>query len=219
MRTSVTNERYEAIVDAGLTFFTILVGLKLADLIDDRHGTLGDDKWPCFVMGIAVFLRYVTGSFVHQRAQHVNQPEKHDRQFLFDFAFLMAFGIIAVWACVAETVPDFLCRLMWFTIMAILWTLGYLGFVVAARAHGKPYPLKYLWWILVNAIQLLVFGLAEFRWFPPQATISVLCFGFRSLWIISGAAVLLLFADLRLQLRVHEPPGSGEAASDGPVSF
>lgn len=56
MSTIDTNARYEAIVDAALTFFTILVGLKLADLIDPK-GPLGVDKWPCFITGVAVFLR------------------------------------------------------------------------------------------------------------------------------------------------------------------
>jgi hypothetical protein len=45
----------------------------------------------------------------------VNQPDKHDGQFVFDLVFLIAFGIIAVWSCVTETVPELLGRLMWFT--------------------------------------------------------------------------------------------------------
>jgi hypothetical protein len=208
---SVKNERYESIVDAALTFFTILVGLKLADLIDDRKGTLGHDKWPCFVIGVAVLLRYVTGSYVHQRAQHVNQPDKHDGQFVFDLVFLIAFGIIAVWSCVAETVPEFLGRLMWFTGTAMAWTVGYYGFARAARARRKPYTFKYLWWLGVNSLQLSVFGAEKVLWPPPHPTIRVLCLEFRWLWMVSCASVLLLFLDLLLQLRFHETPVSGEA--------
>jgi hypothetical protein len=206
MTKSVANERYEAIVDAALTFFTILVGLKLADLIDDRHGTLSDDKWPCFVIGVAVFLRYVTGSFVHQRAQHVNQPDEHDWQFLFDFAFLIAFGVIAVWACVADTVPAFLGRLIWFTATAIVWTMGYLGFAIVAKVRHKTYTFRYRWWLLVNVLQILIFWRAKVAWPPSHSTISIVCLDLRWLWLISGAAVLLLFSDLWLQLRFHNRP-------------
>ena len=118
MNASVTNERYESIVEASLIFFTILVGLKLADLVDQKNVTLGGDQWPCFIIGVAFFLRYVTGSYNHQRAQNVNRLEEHDRRFLLDIGFLIAFGVIAVYACEADTVPAFLNRLIGFTATA-----------------------------------------------------------------------------------------------------
>jgi hypothetical protein len=213
MTERLKNERYESIVDAALTFFTILVGLKLADLIDDRKGTLGVDKWPCFIIGVAVFLRYVTGSFAHQRAQHVNQSEKHDVQFLVDFGFLITFGIIAVWACVADTVPEFLHRLIRFTGTAIAWTLGYFLFAFIARARRRPYTFKYVWWLALNIVQYFVFRQAKSIWPPTHPTISVLCFELPWLSVISAASVLLLLADLCLQLGFHKP--RSHAASHG----
>jgi hypothetical protein len=213
MTKSVANERYEAIVDAALTFFTILVGLKLADLIDDRKGTLSVDKWPCFIIGVAVFLRYVTGSFAHQRAQHVNQSEKHDVQFLVDFGFLIAFGVIAVWACVAETVPEFLHRLMRFTGTAIAWTLGYLLFALIAQIRGRPYTYKYAWWLAVNALQYWLFCWAKGAWSSTRPPIRGLCFELPWLSMIAAASVLLLLADLCLQLGFHKP--RNHAASHG----
>jgi len=208
MPESVKNERYEAIVDAALGFFTILVSLKLADLIDDRHATLSDDKWPCFVIGVAVFLRYVTGSAVHQKAQHVNQRGEHDGQFLVDIAFLIAFGVIAVWACVADTVPVFLCRLIWFTSAAFAWSVVYLACALVALAGGKPIELRYLWWLAVNGVQFAVFWWAEHMWSPVSPIISIFGHEFRWLWLISVAAVLVLFWDLALQLRFHKRPTS-----------
>jgi hypothetical protein len=202
MSKSTANERYEGIVDAGLTFFTILVGLKLADLID-RNSLLAENKWPCFVIGVAAFFRYVTGSFVHQRAQHVNQPEKHDWQFLFDFAFLIAFGIIAVWACVAESVPDFLDRSMRFTFTALAWTCGYLLYTLVARARGRASTFKYSPWLVINAVQFYVFWRAQTLWPPAHPTFGVFDQEFQWLWKLSAVSVLLLFVDLCFQLRAH----------------
>jgi hypothetical protein len=213
MSTSIPNERYEAIVDAALTFFTILVGLKLADLIDDKSGKLGGDKWPCFVIGVAVFLRYVTGSFVHQRAQHVNQPDEHDGPFLIDIGFLIAFGIIAVWACVADQVPEFLHRLIVFTATAFAWTIWYLAAAAVAKMRGRAYTFKYSPWFWVNLAQIGVLWGAKALWPPPllQPTARILCLEFRWLWILSLASVALLFWDLWLQLKTHE----SHAASHG----
>jgi hypothetical protein len=203
-----SNSRYEAIVDAALTFFTILVGLKLADLID-KNGALGVDKWPCFIAGVAVLFRYVSGSFNHQRAQYVNQPGQHDGEFLFDIGFLIAFGIIAVWASVAEAVPAFLYRLIVFTVTAFVWTVWNL--VVAKPGSGMK-PFAYSPWFWLNLAQLCVLVGAKVMW-PSHQAIGALGLELRSLWILSVVAVLLLFSDLALQLRHHHPPTTSSTAT------
>jgi hypothetical protein len=212
MSTERANPRYQAIVEAALTFFTILVGLKLADLID-KNGALCEDKWPCFVTGVAVLLRYVTGSFNHQRAQHVNQPGKHDVQFLVDIFFLIAFGIIAVWACVAETVLEFFFRLILFTYTAIGWTIVNFFFELAASVRHKAHTFKFgIGWFVVNLAQLSLLYWAKSE-SSHHALASVRGFEFRWLWVISGFSALILLVDLLLQLTFHNPPKSNAAAS------
>jgi hypothetical protein len=211
MSTNDTNTRYEAIVDAALTFFTILVGLKLADLIDQK-GMIGVDKWPCFIAGVAVLLRYVSGSFNHQRAQYVNQPQQHDRQFLFDLAFLIAFGIIAVWTCESDTVTAFLNRLIVFTAIALAWTVWNLVFARLARASNSQDNFSYLPWFFVNLVQLCVLWGTKIMW-PSGPIISAMGFEYRSLWMLSVVLILLLFWDLQLQLHFHHPLMKSHAAA------
>jgi len=211
-----TNSRYANIVDAALTFFTILVGLKLADLIDSK-GALGEDKWPCFITGVAVFMRYVTGSFNHQKAQYVKRMEHRDRRFSFDLFFLMVFGIMAAWACVADTVPSFLCRLSWFSGIALSWTIC--DTIIESVANDKKprHHSKYAGWIGINLVQLIIFGAATILMSPPSTgwTITVWGVGFRYMSILSAVAVLILLADLRLQLGFHPEQHEGRSKSAG----
>jgi hypothetical protein len=105
--------------------------------------------------------------------------------------------------------------LLVFTATALAWTVVYLAFELRAKAR----EFTYFPWLLVNVVQIEVLWIAKVLWppsspsSPPSPTISVLCFEFPWLWILSGASILLLYADLWFQLGFHwRSPASSRAA-------
>ncbi len=57
-------KRYEQSIRTITAFFAVLLGFGIKKLLDSGV-ELGGDKWPCFILSVLLFLRYLLGSANH----------------------------------------------------------------------------------------------------------------------------------------------------------
>lgn len=162
--------RYEQSTRVITAFFSVLLGLGLKNFLDPDMFGPENARWPCFLMSVFLFLRFLLGSnnhmwfeFVRPDRQEGKDPEVNGsivsrKQILRDFFFLLIFGLLGVSICYSTTVDEFLESNLRLTGIAL--AAGIFGVIdcIKRRFSGK-------WdhWRLVNFAQF--FSILIVRYF------------------------------------------------------
>jgi hypothetical protein len=156
-------KRYEQSIRVITAFFAVLLGLGLKNLLDPKAFGPENARWPCFLMSVFLFLRFLLGSnnhlwleFIHpdNRKVHctkvdgtkVNGFKVCRFQILKDFFFLIIFGLLGMGICYSTTVDKFLDGNLWLTGIALGWV--FINFLVGRGKRGK-----WGFWLEVNLAQ------------------------------------------------------------------
>jgi len=102
--------RYESSIRIITAFFAALVGLAVRYVIDGNNPLSADLRWPCFLLSVFLFLRFLLGSANHLWYEYTkNEPAQVCRYSVGkDFGFLISFGCMAVAITFAKTLKEFL---------------------------------------------------------------------------------------------------------------
>lgn len=154
-------KRYEQSVRVITAFFSVLLGLGLKNFLDPKMFGPENARWPCFLMSVFLFLRFLLGSNNHMWVEYVRPDRQegpdaeenishiHHIQIFFDFFFLVVFGLIGVSVCYSTTADQFLDGNLRLTGMALGWASFYR---VLGLARGLPSG-KWAYWFWVNLVQ------------------------------------------------------------------
>lgn len=157
-------KRYEQSVRVITAFFSVLLGLGLKNLLDPKLFEPENARWPCFLMSVFLFLRFLLGSnnhmwfeFVRPDREEGSNPKKNGSsvsrgQILENFFFLLVFGLVGVSICFSTTVDEFLKSNLWLTGIALAAVVFYR---VRDGAGKKRLPGKWDYWLWVNLIQFV----------------------------------------------------------------
>lgn len=146
---------YAHVIQVGLAFFSLLVGLGLTNILEEG-GNLEDEKTAAFLLGIFLFLRFVTGSAVHLSHVYVdaksgNLPKAHSM--LFDSGSLLVFGLIAVRISYSNnSVEEFL----WWNIVLLAVALTWSSLSPLRGEESKDYGAV---WYPINLLQGMAVGI------------------------------------------------------------
>ncbi len=163
-------KRYEQSIRAITAFFAVLLGFGLKRLLDAEAFDPPNARWPCFLMSVFLFLRFLLGSnnhmwveFVYPDRDEKNVREANSGRVLNDFLFLVVFGLIGMAICYSATLYAFLIRNLVLTGLGFFWVVGY-----ALIGKGKG---KWIYWGWVNSAQFLLVliclrPLGRFPWWP-----------------------------------------------------
>jgi hypothetical protein len=206
------NDRYDQTIRVFTVFFSALMGFGLKHLLDDLnfdqdHG--GINRWPCFILGILLFLRFLLGSANHPWLQYSsNAPNTEARwSLLRDFCWLTILGILALVACYSETVSNFL-----FWEGCLVGTAAVdvsLELTIFRSAAAGTWMKGWLW---INLIQLgFIFGAHRL----DAILRTVPYFGYSwSLIILIALFAFILLWDFSHQLSILETPHQPDALRD-----
>jgi hypothetical protein len=155
---------YEQIIRVTTAFFSALIGFGLKHLLDIRPEDAGDfarDQWPCFILAVLLFLRFLLGSANHLWFEYVRKPPQrvHPGLLVWDLTFVILFGILASVICYSNTVIQFLFWSLTLLGVAIFWNIfdPFVRWLVDLRAAGN-------WtgpWLGINALQAISIGVAQ----------------------------------------------------------
>jgi hypothetical protein len=154
-------KRYEQSIRVITAFFAVLLGFGLKKLLDAEAFNPPNARWPCFLMSVFLFLRFLLGSNNHMWVEFV-RPDRQEGpdadenishishiQIFFDFFFLVVFGLIGVSICYSTNVDQFLNGNLLLTGIALGWASVY---KVIGCARRLP-PGKWAYWFWVNLVQ------------------------------------------------------------------
>lgn len=204
----------EPSVRVALAFFAALVGFGLKNLLDDG------DRLPCkhliFVSAVAMVLRFLWGSGNHFWLEYLSDevPSVDRKRFATDLAFLVLFGVLAVFMCYASEGDWFLFLSACIPFAAMVW---HLIFTIASRS--PPTHRRWDFWLRINFVHLsallallliLVEPLAGPDWNALVAKSEVFWF------LVVMVNLTACFVDVRLQLKVLEAEfGNGSRKETG----
>ena len=120
--------RYAQSIIASRNFFAILIGLSLQHILDTERN-LDDpiylNRWPLFLIGTLLFLRFLIGSANHLWKEYIRRPGTTSSQgrVLFDLGFLTLFGALGVVAFYQASVSSFLIWVGVISVSALMWGL------------------------------------------------------------------------------------------------
>ena len=179
---------------AGIKFPTAPSWFAFLDTFNDFH------LFIC-IATVALLLRFIVGSAVHLNLCYVVEPRSVMPVMLFkDLAFLIAFGLLAIFMIQANdvalkpnNVTGFATRAFLFIVVGLVWSA-----VDALVRLGKPKGEKTLFsgrWILIDLVQLgliwiILYGTSDDWW--------------RSLWL-AGAFAVALYLDMKVVLAAKKP--------------
>lgn len=154
-------KRYEQSVRVITAFFSVLLGLGLKNFLDPKMFGPENARWPCFLMSVFLFLRFLLGSNNHMWFEFVRRDRREEgdaevngakvsrQQILRDFFLLLIFGLVGVAICYSTTVDEFLKYNLWLTGIALAVGV-FFGFIDCVKG---TFPGKWGYWLLVNLTQ------------------------------------------------------------------
>jgi hypothetical protein len=194
--------RYEQSIRVVTAFFAAVIGFGLKHLLDaTQGGQISAHKWPFFLVTIFLFLRYLLGSANHLWAEYVTGTPEDKKwpniRVVKDFAFLVAFGVLAATMCYAPSALQFYLQGIYLVLVAVAWVIIDFIFYLFAL---KTINIRWMFWLLLNGTQLIFFVVALYLAHirvgnPPWTTWSW------SLVLLVPATASILLIDLLLQLR------------------
>ena len=182
-------QNHDRVGEATITFFSILIALGLQHIIEtDRPdaSSFVANRWPLFLIGSFVFLRFLTGSSVHLWFTYVNtQTRDQDRVSIIDYVTLVALGTVGVVACYQEEILLFLAWMAAFSLIALVW---------GALAESET---RFRFWIWLNLASAVAFGgLAFYEHTNPSAA-ELSC----RLVALAVFCLITLLVDIYFQLK------------------
>jgi hypothetical protein len=201
-----SSEAFENSVKTILTTFGVFTGFAIKSAIDGISfpaspswfafwETLCDSRLFVCIATVALLLRFIIGSAVHLNLCYVTEPRSRKPGMLFkDLAFLVVFGLAAVYMIKAGDVPTFAKRASLFVLVGAFWSVLDLLLRFQETEPGEQ-TLFSPYWLGIDFLQL---GLI---WF-------VLC-GVDGPWLQSlllavGFAVAL-YGDMKIVLGASKP--------------
>jgi hypothetical protein len=153
-------KRYEQSTRVITAFFSVLLGFGLKNLLDPKALDAANARWPCFLMSVFLFLRFLLGSSNHMWLEFVHPDDtKVDGtvtefnvsrfQILKDFFFLVIFGLVGMTICYSTTVEEFLNGNLRLTGIALVWV--FINLVIGCFREMPPG--KWSYWLWVNLAQ------------------------------------------------------------------
>ncbi len=196
------HKRYEQTVRAYTAFFSAFMGFGLKAVID--HKEWGHERWVCFAITLPLFLRYLLGSSNQLWYEYVREdPSARLRSLiLWDFCWLLTFGILGMVICYTNSVQGFLRGTAVFGLVA---TLGPLWDKWIKDRKGIQMNEFWFEWFRINAIftfVALVTAIVYRNGFGKLQSVYGVDW---SLIVLALASIAIMFFDLRHQLHVLEP--------------
>lgn len=196
---------YKESVKTVCWLFTLLVGLALQRIIEG-DSPLGSYRWPCFVLGVFLFLRYLLGSANHLWITYCTKDGAASARFgraVFDFASLGVFGSMAVLISQSPDMMKFVEYNLYLIGLASLWCLfDAVLSVCYSDWHGIGDWFKKGWgfFLLINIGQGLL--LFQFVWVWPRLDNPAAA---SPGWSLAVCLLVILYAvclilDFRLQI-------------------
>jgi hypothetical protein len=197
---------FENAVRAILTTFGIFVGVAVKAVIDEIDfsqstswtailSPLNDSHLLVAIAAIALLLRFVVGSAVHLNLCYVIEPRSKLRLMLFkDLAFLIVFGLFAIFMIKAKTVGAFEVRAFYFVAVGLIWSALDFAFRYGKTEPGEQSLLS-LPWIGIDICQLALI-LAVWYWVSNV--------WWQSMWLAAGFTLALL-GDMLIVLGAKKP--------------
>lgn len=125
-------KRYEQSIRVITAFFAVLLGFGLKKLLDNEIFQPENARWPCFIMSVFLFLRFLLGSNNHMWFEFVRQDLAQNSAFkaprtqiLNDFLFLVLFGLIGMAICYSKNLTQFLELNLLLTGIGLIWVILY----------------------------------------------------------------------------------------------
>jgi hypothetical protein len=167
---------FENAIRAILTAFGVFAGVAIKSVVDGIKiseapswsailDSFADPHLFVALAAIALLLRYIIGSAVHLNLCYVTDPRSTSRVMLFkDLAFLIAFGLIAIFTIKAKDVTSFEIRAAIFIIVGLLWSVT--DWLIRNKTNwlGGGTGEKSLfsgWWVTIDLCQLVLTYLAS----------------------------------------------------------
>jgi hypothetical protein len=233
-------KRYESATRVVAAFFAVLLGFGLKQMLDgSARLEPASASGPCFIACVLLFLRFLVGSSNHMWVEFVLPDLRLESKFsapapqiVADFSFLILFGLLGVAICYARNLHDFMELNMVWGVIGLAWSFldgarGWLSDRLEKRRGSPLPPPRVDWgrtWFYVNAAQVAVIALlwrpvisqgwgpVGFwpSWLPqPPWNTALLC--------LVLAYAILLFADVRSQLKILAKVVAPPAQTDGPL--
>jgi hypothetical protein len=145
-------KRYEQSIRVITTFFAALLGLGLKNLLDPKAFNPANARWPCFLMSVFLFLRFLLGSNNHLWFEFVRPDLDRSRRsdeppyvppprgrVINDFVFLIVFGLFGVAICYSTTLDEFLDGNLLLTGVGFGWVVVYwiVGWIKEKSIQGE----------------------------------------------------------------------------------
>lgn len=156
-------KRYEQATRVITAFFSVLLGLGLKNLLDRKAFGPANAGWPCFLMSVFLFLRFLLGSSNHMWFEFVRLDRTERQAFpvsrfrIFnDFFSLVILGLVGVAICYSTTVDEFLDRNLLLTGLGVVWVFLYIfvGWVKKRPSGKRERPAgKWDYWLWINLTQ------------------------------------------------------------------
>lgn len=153
-------KRYEQSIRVITGFFAVLLGFGLKKLLDAPSFDPANARWPCFLMSVFLFLRFLLGSNNHMWVEFVSDDrgptigsKVSHKQVLNDFLFLVLFGLIGMGICYSTTLDEFLSLNLLFTGAAFVWAMVHAGISRRAGKKMRPPIGDWSYWRWVNLAQ------------------------------------------------------------------
>jgi hypothetical protein len=200
-----SQKAFEDTVKTILTTFGVFTGFAIKSAIDGINFPVSP-SWSAFldvlndfhlficIATVALLLRFIIGSAVHVNLCYVVEPRSVKPVMLFkDLAFLIVFGLLAIFMIKTTNVAGFATRAFLFISVGLLWSL--VDAVVRAGQTSKGEKTLFSGrWILIDIVQLgLIWSVlhwANDTWW-------------QSLWLAAGFA-LALYLDIKVVLNAKK---------------
>jgi hypothetical protein len=191
---------FESISRPAIAFYAALVGFGLKRILDIKDHP--DLTTPWFLIGVALFLRFLTGSSLHLTLTNKSSSTKKWLSFCFDLLFLMAFGVLASLAASSSLLPEFFHRCAALTALAVVWFV--ISFVWNFSRRTLENILPWWPWMVINLIHTTAFLWAYYH--MPTDQVSM----YYWTWSLFGITTALFLADLIFQAIIcaNPPPWS-----------
>jgi hypothetical protein len=211
--------RYEPSINVFTVFFSALVGLGLQNLLTQQEpDSFGPDRWPCFILAVLIFLRFLTGSANHLWFEYVwKPPADGGRRLLFrDLFSLTAFGVLALRICYTKSVTEFLFWTVFLVAAAAIW--GLLDLALQVFMVTTPASNWASVWLVINVVQAISIFASQYVHDHWEVAVPYLGWSWSMMALILLSMVLLWW-DFKHQLRVLEKGGFqhwGESPNKAP---
>jgi len=176
--------QYDPTTRVCTVFFSALIGFGLNRLLQQQPPVpIAADRWPCFVLALLLFLRFLFGSANHLWFELVRPkaPAPNPTLILWDMVCLIAFGLLAIRICDSTSTTAFLWSNLIFGVTATM-------IAIINLIRADPTRFFAIAWLIINVLHTAAVG-ASLYWGFPLIYLIVVFF-------------LLLLADTVFQLEM-----------------